>query len=99
MGDPMGSRFPVIAVDSPLVACTLTEEGGINGVAVHEGEWLFFAQLPEYFGTCIRILSRKRLPSFAQEARAFASVIRQELQPESRNGVLAARPPPGRLTH
>lgn len=43
---PYVIAFPIIVVDSPLLACTLADDGRINISEVNEGEWLFFAKLP-----------------------------------------------------
>jgi hypothetical protein len=74
--------FPVIVVNAPLLQCSLSSSGDIDVVDVTEGEWLFFARIPEFFGTCIRIVSIERLPAFAEEARAAARAIRDGLKLE-----------------
>lgn len=79
---PYVFAFPIIVVNSPILQCTLAEDGQIEVVEVEEGEWLFLAKLPEYFGTCIRIMSLERLPVFVREAKAFALQIREDLKAE-----------------
>lgn len=74
--------FPIIVVNSPILQCMLAEDGQIEITEVTEGEWLFLARLPEYFGTCIRIISIERLPAFAREAKNFALQIREDLKVE-----------------
>ncbi len=74
--------FPIIVVNSPILECRLSENGQIEIQEVAEGEWLFFAQLPNFFGTCIRVVSIDRLPEFATEAKALALKIREDLKGE-----------------
>lgn len=60
----------------------MSDDGHIDVCEVEEGEWLFVARLPRYFGTCIRLVSLKRLATFAREAKAAADQLRSELRPE-----------------
>ncbi len=57
---PYIAAFPVIVVDGPLLQCSLGDDESIEISEVDEGEWLFLAKLPRYFGTCIRLVSAKR---------------------------------------
>jgi hypothetical protein len=68
--------FPVIVVDAPLLQCSLAPDGSIDVCEVDEGEWLFTARLPAYFGTCIRVVTLQRLPAFAREAKRAADSLR-----------------------
>lgn len=79
---PYSMAFPVIVVDAPILQCSLSGDGSIQVSEVEEGECLFVAKLPRYFGTCIRFVSLKRLTTFALEAKAVADQLRTELKSE-----------------
>jgi hypothetical protein len=79
---PYVFAFPILVVNSPILQCTLAEDGQIEVAEVSEGEWLFFAKLPEWFGTCIRVVSLEHLPTFVREAKAFTQQLRAEFKPE-----------------
>lgn len=68
--------FPVIVIDAPLLECSLAADGKIEIHEVDSGEWLFTAMVPEYFGTCIRVVTLQHLASFASEARASVAALR-----------------------
>ena len=78
------SAFPVIVVDSPLLQCSLEQDGSIVLNAVAQGEFLFFADLPRQFGSCIRIITADYLSEFAIQAKQVANRIRDELKGEER---------------
>ena len=78
---PYAFAFPVIVVDSPILQCSLGEGGSIEVSEVEQGEFLFVARLPRYFGSCIRLVSASRLPVFAHEAKAVADLLRTEFKP------------------
>src|SRR5271157_390000 len=74
--------FPVIVIDAPLIRCSLAENGDVELEEVEEGEFLFTAYLPKYFGTCIRVVTSARLAEFAVEAKRVAERIRAEFKSE-----------------
>lgn len=69
--------FPVIVVDAPLLQASLAADGTIEIHEIEEGEWLFTARVPEYFGTCIRVVTSSRFPTFAREAKGAADALRE----------------------
>ena len=79
---PYSLAFPVIVVDSPLLQCSLAQDGSIVLEEVPQGEFLFFAALPRQFGSCIRIVTADYLSEFAIEAKQVATRIRNELKNE-----------------
>jgi hypothetical protein len=74
--------FPVIVVDTPLIECSLQADGQLKLDEVDKGEFLFFAYLPKFFGSCIRVITEKYLPVFTQEAKNAAERIRVALKPK-----------------
>jgi hypothetical protein len=84
---PYAFAFPVIVVDSPILQCWLGHDGSIEVSEVEQGEFLFVARLPRYFGSCIRLLSVNRLMAFAREAKAAAEALRTELKIEEQRVV------------
>lgn len=79
---PFVLAFPVVVVDAPLIQCVLGRGGRLNLQEVDEGEFLFFAHLPTYFGSCIRVVTLEHLPVFAREAKRAAEQFRAALKPE-----------------
>jgi len=79
---PFGLVFPVVVVDAPLIRCVLGRGSRLNLQEVDEGEFLFFAHLPRYFGSCIRVVTLQHLPVFAREAKRAARQFRAALKPE-----------------
>ena len=79
---PYSIAFPVIVVDSPLLQCSLAQDGPIVLEEVRQGEFLFFAAFPRQFGSCIRIVTADYLSEFAIEAKQVADHIRDELKNE-----------------
>ncbi|MEW6529336.1 MAG: hypothetical protein AB1473_00770 [Thermodesulfobacteriota bacterium] len=79
---PFGFAFPVIVVNTPLIECSLLPSGELRLDEVAQGEFLFLARLPGYFGTCIRVVTAKHLPVFAREAKRAAELIREVLKPD-----------------
>lgn len=79
---PLGFAFPVIVVDTPLIACSLEDDGGLRLTEIEQGEFLFFARLPRQFGSCIRVVTARALASFALEAKQAADRLRAALKPE-----------------
>lgn len=69
---PLVLAFPVIVVDAPLIQCSLRKDGQLDLQEVDQGEFLFFAHLPHYFGSCIRVVSSEHLAVFAREAKRNA---------------------------
>jgi len=74
--------FPVMVINSPLICCELTEAGEINLKEIEEGEFLFHADPPPNFGTCIRVVTANRLPDFALRAKKVADQLRADLKAE-----------------
>ena len=89
---PYIAAFPIIVVDGSLLQCSLSEDGSIDISEVDEGEWLFVARLPQYFGTCIRLVTLKRLTAFALEAKTAADQLRAELKAEEDRVVASWKP-------
>lgn len=81
---PYSLAFPVIVVDSPLLQCSLAQDGSIVLDEIAQGEFLFFADLPRQFGSCIRIITADYLSEFAIQAKQVANRIRDELKDEER---------------
>ena len=79
---PYSLAFPVIVVDSPLLQCSLAQDGSIGLEEVTQGEFLFFAGLPRSFGSCIRVVTADHISEFAIEAKQVATRIRDELKHE-----------------
>ncbi len=79
---PFIIAFPLIVVDSPLLECTLQPDGKLQLDEVSQGEFLFVARLPSYFGSCIRIVTGDYLRDFAHEAKNVAERYREALMPE-----------------
>ena len=71
--------FPVIVVDSPLILCSMSEAGQIVLKEAEQGEFLFHADPPRNFGTCIRVVKSTSLPGFAAEAKQVANQLRAGL--------------------
>jgi len=74
--------FPVIVVDAPLYECALTNDGELQLTEVEQSEFLFSAHIPEYVGTCIKVVTKAKLQEFAQWAKQLANCIREELKSE-----------------
>lgn len=80
---PYSVAFPVIVVDSPLLQCSLAQDGSIGLEEVAQGEFLFLASfLPRRFGSCIRVVTADYVSEFAIEAKEVANRIRDELKDE-----------------
>jgi hypothetical protein len=74
--------FPVIVIDTPLVQCGLARGSKLNLRQVKQGEFLFLARLPGFFGSCIRVVTLEGLPAFAREAKRAAGEFRAALKRE-----------------
>lgn len=74
--------FPIIVVDSPLFECSLAEDGELRLAEVEQSEFLFSAHIPDHVGCCINVVTKSRLPAFAQWAKQCANTIREELKGE-----------------
>jgi hypothetical protein len=74
--------FPVIVVNSPLILCSLDENGEIHLEETDRGEFLFHADPPKNFGTCIQVVTIGGLPAFAAEAKIVAGQLRTHLKSE-----------------
>jgi hypothetical protein len=72
----------VIVVDAPLIQYWLQPEGQLQLEEVDQGEFLFFARIPHFFGSCIRVVTLKHVPDFAQEAKKAAEQFRAALKSE-----------------
>lgn len=79
---PFILAFPVIVIDAPLIQCWLASDGQLQLQDVDQGEFLFFARIPNFFGSCIRVVTSKQLPNFAQEAKKAAQQFRMVLKAE-----------------
>jgi hypothetical protein len=77
---PLRIGFPIIVVDSPILLCSLTEDGQIQLEERDQGEVLFNADLPIGFGACIRVVNIKALPAFVTEAKGVADRLRADLR-------------------
>lgn len=68
--EPLVFAFPSIVIGSPLFECYLSEQGEMRIDEVTDG-WLFFsARIPNFTGTCIRIVSEAGLKKYALEMTA-----------------------------
>ena len=74
--------FPIIVVETPLIRCVLAEDGEVLLEEVDQGEFLFHADPPKDFGTCIRVVTAKSLVAFAIEAKQVAEQLRVDLKNE-----------------
>ena len=72
--------FPVIVIDSPLFECQLENNGGLSIKEVESGEFQFSAHLPNYVSTCIKVIKKEKLNSFAQQAKKLSDILRAELK-------------------
>ncbi len=72
--------FPIIVVDSPLFECSLKNDGDLKLKEVEESEFLFSARIPDHVGTCIRVIKKGQLKTFAEKAKILANTIRSELK-------------------
>jgi hypothetical protein len=72
--------FPVIVIDAPLLRCHLDEANQTHLEEIEEGEIYFSLLQPEQVGTCIRIVTAKRLMQFALDAREEAARLRLEFK-------------------
>lgn len=79
---PFILAFPVIVIDTPLFECTLQTDGQLQLDEVTHGKFLFVARLPNYFGSCIRIINEGYIQTFSHEARNVAEQFRAILKPE-----------------
>lgn len=76
---PFLIAFPVIVVSSPLLQASLGKDGDLQLAEVDEGEFLFFLG---DFGTCIRVVTTRRLAAYTLEAKRVADELRVELKSE-----------------
>jgi hypothetical protein len=74
--------FPVIVVDSPLFECHLGIDGELHIKEVAQSEFLYFGHIPDPVGCRIAVVTIGELKAFAVKAKAVASDVRAELQPE-----------------
>ena len=74
--------FPVIVVDTPIFECYLRDDGELELREVMESEFLFGMEAPESIATCIKVVSKDELPSFAQRARSSTNQLRLDLKSE-----------------
>jgi hypothetical protein len=79
---PFRFIFPVIVVDTPLLRCGLNDRGEIELKEAEEGEFLFTGH---ELGTCIRVVTIAKLPSFALFAMGVAVQLQDELQEEEQD--------------
>jgi hypothetical protein len=79
---PFILAFPVIVIDAPLIQSSLQPDGQLRLQELDQGEFLFFARIPRYFGSCIRVVTSKHLAEFAGEAKKAAEHFRNALKPE-----------------
>lgn len=77
-----GVAFPIIVIDTELFQCSLQENGEILVEEIIMGEFLFVTKIPQYFGSCIRVVTLKHLPQFVSEAKDVAQKFREAFKPE-----------------
>lgn len=82
---PLCIVFPVIVIDSPLVQCSISNEGEMEVDQIEEGEFVFRADPPKDFLTSIRVVTIERLGTFAVEARKIADRLRVDFEGEVRD--------------
>ena len=71
--------FPVIVIDTPLFECSLSENGELILVEVEESEFLFACHIPNYVTTCIKVVKKEHLLSFATKSKVLAASLRSDL--------------------
>jgi hypothetical protein len=65
---PLIFTFPAIVIDAPLFECFLDDNTGTVSVQQIEQAWWFVDfRLPEFSGTCIKVVSKAALPPFSAE--------------------------------
>lgn len=77
--------FPVIVVDAPIFECSLNDDGTLNTHEVNQSEFLFGMATPRSIATCIKIITKDRLPEFAKWARGLANRLRADLKNEEKS--------------
>ena len=75
--------FPIIVIDTPLLECTLQDDGQLQLDEVPQGEFLFTTRLPNYFGSCIRVVTEDYVQVVAQEAKDAAEWFQAGLKYEA----------------
>ncbi len=89
---PLRIVFPIIVIDSPLVQCSVSSGGEMELTQIEEGEFVFRADPPKDFLTCIRVVTIERLRTFAIEAKEIADRLRADLGVEIRDAWKRAFP-------
>ncbi len=75
--------FPVIVVDAPLFECSLAENNsGLNLEEVEQSNFLFSVHTPQEIGCCVKVVTRRKLNSYAGWAKELADTITMELKEE-----------------
>ncbi len=68
---PLIFTFPAIVIESPLFECFLDDSGTVSLTQVEQG-WLFFdVRLPEFKGTCVKVVSQSGLSQYCTEVRSM----------------------------
>lgn len=70
--------FPVIVVDAPLFECALDSNGALSLSRVEQSEFLFSAYIPKQVSTCITVVTKDALPTFAANAWVLTKALREE---------------------
>ena len=71
--------FPVIVVDSPIIRCSLDDNGQIQCEEIARGEVFFKYDLEKPFRTCIAVVRLEKLAEYAHQAWQVARCIRGKL--------------------
>ena len=69
--------FPVIVIESPLIRCSLADDGEIQTEELLEGEVFF--QHDDNQACCIRVVTLAGLAKFVQQGLEVASILREHL--------------------
>ncbi len=74
--------FPVIVVDSPLFECSLANDGNVTLKEVQQSGFLFSAHIPKPVWSCVKVIRKECLSSFAKDVKSLADTLRAELKGE-----------------
>jgi hypothetical protein len=72
---PLRFALPAVVIGAPLVECFVDADGRVRLAQVDEG-WLFCSDgRAGQLGTCVRVLSSKALPAYAEEAQKLKAAV------------------------
>lgn len=70
--------FPVIVVDTPIVECTLGDDGSLESCEIPQGELLLSTKFSSSFFSCLRIVNVEHIKDFVYEAKRVSDAIISE---------------------